>query len=76
MADLVLLGLVERAALSARPGALGVSKSWDNRLACVQHALYRCASLDCGLLPLSVRSQMQHYVKRWAEATELATGVA
>jgi hypothetical protein len=67
VADLVLLGLVERAALSARPGALGGSTGTTAKPVSARavDALTRLR-----LLPLSAKL-MQHYVKRWAEATEL-----
>ena len=69
MADLVLLSLVERAVLSARPGALGVTSLRPSSEALTPRAIDVITRLR--LMPLSV-DQMRNYVNRWVEAMELA----
>ena len=67
VADLVLLGLVGRAALSARPGALGVGGHRHPAEPMAPRAVDTLTRLR--LLPLSA-DQMRAYIDRWVEATE------
>ncbi len=69
LADLALIGLVERVALCARPGALGVGRPEHPGEAVEPRTLDVFTRLR--LLPFSAE-QMRTYVKCWAEATELA----